>query len=276
MTIADILAKAQKLRLRTEMEVYLAHLLGLGRLDLIANNEKEIPIEKLSELQASWLKIQDGYPVQYLTHEKEFYGLNFYVDERVLVPRGETELLVDYVLKSKVESVLEIGTGSGAISVSLKKTNPLLRVVAAEVSEDAIKVANKNIVQHEVDVKVIQSDLLENVPDGDFDVLVANLPYIGEEEHNFISENVERYEPHLALFGGSDGLRLYAKMFEQILAKGFSFKWIMGEIGFTQGKAFRDLALELLPDYSCEIHKDLQDLDRHFILENKSDNISAA
>ena len=265
MVIAEVLQKAQKLRLRTEMEVYLAHLMDVRRLDLIARSDEEVPVEILGDLQIGWTKIQDGTPVAYLTNKKEFYGIDFYVDERVLVPRGETELLVDLVLEREPESVLEIGTGSGAVAIAVA-SNLDARVVAAEVSEKALEVANKNVVQCGVDVELIQSDLLEKVGDEEFDVLVANLPYIGGEKHNFIDENVQKHEPHVALFGGDDGLRLYAKMFEQIQEQGREFKWIMGEIGFSQGEALKELAEELLPEYECEVRKDLQDLDRHFVL----------
>jgi release factor glutamine methyltransferase len=268
MLIADVLAKAQKLSLRTEMEVYLAHLMGVRRLDLIARSDEEVPVENLADLQVGWTKIQDGVPVAYLINEKEFYGINLYVDERVLVPRGETELLVDLVLEREPKSVLEIGTGSGAVAVALAK-NLDARIMAVEVSEEALEVANKNVVQCEVDVELIQSDLLEKVGDEEFDILVANLPYIGEEEHNLIDENVQKHEPHVALFGGEDGLRLYAKMFEQIREQGREFKWIVGEIGFSQGAALKGLAAELLPEYDCEIRKDLQDLDRHFVLTGR-------
>lgn len=273
MKISDLLVKAQKLHLRSEMEVFLANLLKLRRLDLLTHGEEEVPVEKLSDLQKGWTKILDGVPVAYLTHEKEFYGLTLYVDERVLVPRGETEQLVDFVLELAVKQpdlkkVLEIGTGSGAIAIALKKTRPSLKIVAAEFSEEAMAVANKNIVQLGVDVELLRSDLFENVPQEDFDILVANLPYIGKETNNFISENVEKHEPHTALFGGEDGLRLYARMFEQISEQGRRFKWILGEIGFMQGEDMRALAEELLPDYKVQILKDYQDLDRYFILES--------
>jgi len=275
MKISDILAKAQKLELRSEMEVFLAHLLECERLDLLVRGEEEVPVGKLAELQTGWTRILDGVPVAYLTHKKEFYGLDFYVDERVLVPRGETERLVEMVLerKSALEGgtlrVLEVGTGSGAISVSIKKTQPEIEVVAVDVSDDALSVANKNVVQHGVDVELLQSDLLENVPDGKFDGLVANLPYIGTETHADIAENVGKHEPAVALFGGPDGLQLYARLFDQIIEQGREFGWILGEIGFSQGPDMRALAEEKLPQYSCEILEDLQGLTRYFVLERQ-------
>ncbi len=273
MTIAYLLEQAQKLQLRPEMEVFLAHLLNLSRLDLVAHGEIEIPVEKLSELQTGWAKLVDGYPVAYLTHKKEFFGLPLYVTEDVLIPRDATERLVERLLQhvhGKGElSVLELGTGSGAIAIALKKSNPSLRIVATDVSQEALDVASKNILDHEVDVELLYADLLDGVPDEAFDVLVANLPYIGTETNNFIADNVAKHEPEIALYGGSDGLQLYRRVFEQIREQDRCFQSIMGEIGFTQGRDLQRLAEELLPEYECQIHPDYQELDRHFILIRK-------
>lgn len=267
MILARVIALAQKEGLRTEMEVFLAHLLGCSRLDLLARSEEEVPVEKLAELQKGWIRLQDGLPVAYLTHEKEFYGLSFYVDERVLVPRPETEQLVDLVLKYAKGAVLELGTGSGAIAISVKKGRPELEVTATDISDAALEVANKNCVQLGADVELIQSDLLEKVTEGTFDVLVANLPYIGKVEHASLAENVEKHEPHVALFGGRDGLDLYRRLFDEILTKKWKFRVILGEIGFSQGPDIEKLCQGRLPKYRFTLLQDLQGLDRHFVLE---------
>lgn len=263
MTIAKLLQSAQKAGFRTEMEVYLSYLLGKSRLDLIRDRDDVIPVEKMAEIQKAWLKILDGCPVAYLTGEKEFYGISIFVNENVLVPRPETELLVDHVLELHALSILEIGTGSGAISIALKKTRPDLQVTATDVSQLALEVARRNIDRYELDIKLIESDLLENV-EGDFDVLVANLPYIGEVSNDFLAENVRKYEPALALFGGDDGLRLYEKMFQQARGR---FKYILGEIGFSQGTQVADLCLSVFPEAKFELRQDYSGLDRHFILK---------
>ena len=264
MTIAQILQSAQKPGFRTEMEIYIAYLLGKSRLDLVRDGNELIPVEKMAEIQKAWLKILDGCPVAYLTGEKEFYGISLFVNEDVLVPRPETERLVDYVCEiAEVGSkILQVVTGSGAIAIALKKTHPGFEVTASEISPAALSVAKKNIDKYALDIKLLQSDLLENV-EGNFDILVANLPYIGLERNNFIAPNVEKYEPHLALFGGEDGLRLYEKMFKQ--AKGF--KYILGEIGFSHGKGIEDLCHEIFPEAKFELKQDYSGLDRHFILK---------
>jgi release factor glutamine methyltransferase len=297
MKIGDIIKKAQKEKLRTEMEVFLAHLLGWDKADLLIRSEEELPVECLAELQKGWTRILDGVPVAYLTRSKEFYGEDFYVDERVLVPRGETERIVDFVLERAEKGgakagdvaagsvrILEVGTGSGVLAVSLKKAKPDFEVLAVDVSEKALEVASKNVVQHGVGVELFQSDLLGDLPDSIFgdriNFLIANLPYIGTKSHDAIDENVQRHEPDVALFGGEDGLRLYARLFDQVRelssgvwkdvkCKSVCFDWIIGEIGFSQGADVRDLCAEKLPDYKCEILEDYQGLTRYFILEHK-------
>lgn len=266
MTIAQILQSAQKSNYRTEMEVFLAHLLGKSRLDLIRDSKDEVPVEKMAEIQKAWVKILDGYPVSYLTGEREFYGLPLFINENVLVPRPETELLVDHTiaLATNGSRILEVGTGSGAIAIALKKTHPEFEVTATDVSAVALEVAKKNIDKYALDIKLIESDLLENIEEN-FDILVANLPYIGEVRNNFIAENVQKYEPNVALFGGDDGLQLYKKMFEQ--AKGRGFKYILGEVGFSHGEQIEELCAKIFPDAKFELKQDYSGLDRHFILK---------
>lgn len=267
MQVRDLLTLAQKEHLRTEMEVFLSYLLDCDRSDLIAHDDKEIPVEYLAELQTAWVKMRDGYPVAYLTGKKEFFRLDFMVDERVLTPRDATEHLVEWILELNPDSVLEIGTGSGAIAVSLKHERPEMRVVAGEVSSEALEVARENAKKHGADVEFHESDLLNAIPRGNFEVLVANLPYIGEEKNRFVAENVEKYEPNVALFGGHDGLELYRKLLKQ--AQDWNFKWIMGEVGFTHGEAIREVCEEHLPNYKFELRQDYEGLDRHFILTRK-------
>lgn len=265
MRIRDCLDRSQKASLRTEMELFLAHLLGCSRLDLLARDQEELPVEFLAPLQQAWVKLQQGYPVAYLTHHKEFYGLDFYVDERVLIPRWETEQLVDWVLEHAKGSFLELGTGSGAISIAALKQDPELKGLATDVSAEALEVARKNASTLGVELEFIESDLLGAVPQGEFDVIVANLPYIGVESNHFISEEVAAHEPDVALYGGTDGLQLYKRLFEQIREQGREPRFIFGEMGFTQGEAMQTLFEAELSTYRVEIVQDRQGLDRYFI-----------
>ena len=270
MKIGELLTKAQKEELRTELEVYLAWLFQVDRSLILVKSEEEIPVEHLSALQMAWKDLKEGRPLAYILGQKEFYGIMLFVDERVLVPRPETEGLLDLVLEYAGQNplrVLDLGTGSGAIGLALKKTAPQLQVTAADISPEALEVANKNFVQHSAEVNLLQSDLLDSLKDRDFDLLVANLPYIGRKRFNYLSPEVERFEPELALFGGEDGLRLYARLFDQIREGTWSFKRVFGEIGFAQGPALLELAAEKLPGSSCKVSQDLSGLDRYFQIQ---------
>lgn len=265
MRCGDLIAKAQAEQLRSEMELLLCSLLNCERLDLIAHPERELPVEQLGALQLAWARVKKGEPLAYILGVKEFYALDFKVDSRVLIPRGESEFLVEKALElPKGASVLEIGTGSGAIAVSVKKTRPDLTVVAGDVSAEALEVAKANAELHGVDVNFVESDLMANI-EGDFDLLLANLPYIGTQEHDFIMPTVALYEPDLALYGGEDGLDLYRRLFEEVKARDIAV--MVGEIAFTQGQAIAELCEQAMSEYSFELVQDLQGLDRHFILK---------
>ena len=271
MTLGQLIQKAQKEHLRVEMEVFLAFLLQIDRSEILARSDEAVPLELLPVLQGAWVRLKEGYPVAYLTGSKEFYGLELMVNESALIPRDATERLVDYVLErtSQGSKVLELGTGAGAISLALKSEKPSLEIMATDLSEQALELARENAEHLNLDVNFIHSDLLSTVPDEDFEVLVTNLPYIGEEKNRFIAENVEAHEPHMALFGGFDGLALYEKLFKQIDEDEWSFKYILGEIGFTQGRGIEKLARDISPHYDFELFQDYEGLDRHFILTRK-------
>lgn len=275
-SIGQLLQSAQKSNYRTEMEIFLAFLLKKSRLGLIKDRDCEIPVKHMSEIQSAWVKILDGYPVPYLTHEREFFGIPLYVDEAVLVPRPETELLVEHTLRAvdvlyksglKPVKILEVGTGSGAIALALKKTDASLEIAATDLSEAALKVAERNIRKCEADIELIHSDLLADVPVAHFNILVANLPYIGEVKNKFIAENVQKHEPNIALFGGYDGLALYERMFKEALEQNRNFEYILGEIGFCQGESIAALANKIFPGVDIQVMQDYNGLDRHFILK---------
>ncbi len=261
-----------------ECEVLLAYVLGVGREYLVANSEEEIA-EELVLLFRNYLKrIQDGVPLAYITREKEFFGLNFYVDERVLIPRPETEHLVERALKlleqqgrDSAVRLLDVGVGSGNISISLAKNLPseeIGQIDAVDLAPGALEVARLNAEQHGVEDRFhfYQSDLLECVDDeAEYDLIVANLPYIGEIMHRYVSEETEKYEPNLALFGGSTGLELYKKMFQQLKEKRISFSYMVGEFGFGQGDDMRELLSNYF-DRNWRIESDLAGIDRLFYI----------
>lgn len=260
---------------RLECEVSLASIIRKNREYLFAYPEAEIS-EELIRVYRTWLeKLRNGYPLAYLTCEKEFYGIPFYVDERVLIPRPETEFLVEKVLElvsryfAGVEkvSVLDVGTGSGCIAVSLAKNCSKVFVTASDVSDDALEVAAINIERNGLSsaIRLVESDLLDKFFDQKFDIIVANLPYIGRGRNRFIAQDVEQFEPHEALFGGEDGLELYKKLFQQVNELKFKPKFLLGEFGFTQS----DLLCELLNKYfdqKYEIFEDGAGIERMFVI----------
>lgn len=265
-----------------EAEVLLAYVLGYDREYLIGHGDEDIEIGLLKLFLKYMKEFKDGKPVAYITKGKEFYGMDFFVDERVLIPRPETEMLVEDGLKYLASKnlrkirILDVGTGSGNIAISLlceaQKLNENLvaEVDAVDISEDALEVAKINVQQYGVEneVHVFQSDLLENIDDSaKYDVIVTNLPYIGERENNFVEENVKKYEPNGALFAGDDGLKLYEKLFSQIKEKNIDFGILIGEFGFGQTKKIKELLSKFFAQ-KWRIEKDLAGIDRMFVVTN--------
>ncbi len=251
-------------------EVLLAFCLGESREWLWAHDEEEVSSEVEGRFLELWARRCEGEPVAYLTGVKEFFGLEFLVDARVLVPRPETEMIVEQVQKEKRKKkkekmkVLDVGTGSGAIAVSVAVSVPEAEVWAVDISFGALEVARENARRHGVLERVhfLESDLLAAVVEGEhFEVICANLPYIGEVKHRHVEANVERFEPRLALFAGEDGLDLYRRLFAQLKEKGVSFDLLLCEFGFGQGEDVRVLAEEFFTG-KWKIVKDLSGVER--------------
>lgn len=267
---------------RLGVEVIIAHVLGKTREQLIIDSKEIITEEQIQECVFLLERFAMGEPVAYLLESKEFYGLCFYVDKRVLIPRPETELLVDAVLefvKSFPDSegtmwkIVDIGTGSGCIAIALASHLPKAMVLGTDISTDALAVAAKNIARYKLQTKVIlqQANLLEPLQNVDntivepFDIVVANLPYIGTEQYKFVSREAYDYEPHQALFGGSNGLQLYENLFRQLKAKTWKPRLILGEFGFLQGDAMQKLLEEFFPG-QWEIQLDGAGIERMFMV----------
>lgn len=261
-----------------DCELILANVLGVDKEYLISHSGNSEFSEDLINLFWAYLKrVKAGEPVAYILKEKEFYSLNFYVDNRVLIPRPETELLVEKVLdflesnaeEGRIFKILDVGTGSGNIAVALATNFQNSEVTALDLSEEALEVARINIDQHGVEdrTQIFQSDLLEVIEEGEkYDVIVANLPYIGTVSNNDVEENVRKYEPAGALFAGNDGLELYKKMFQQVVDKRVGHEMIIGEIGSMQRKDL-ELLLDKYFEQNWVIEKDLEGNDRMFVVD---------
>jgi release factor glutamine methyltransferase len=155
-------------------------------------------------------------PLVHLTNTREFYGLDFYIDERVLTPRVETEKMVEYAITyaPRGSRLIDIGTGSGAIAIAIKRHRPDLEVWATDVTNEALAVAEKNTKIHQVAIKFIKTSLFDHI-EGDFETVVTNLPYLRDDARTELMPEVQK-EPAVALFGGSDGLDLYRQLLQQL------------------------------------------------------------
>ena len=198
-------------------KILLKHLLNVDNSYLLINKDKEIEEKITKKFKAGILSLKQGMPIQYITNTQEFMGLNFYVDENVLIPQPDTEILVEEIIETCKEKqqnyqILDLCTGSGAIGISLAKIIPNSMITMSDISEKALKIAQRNAKANEVikRCKFIQSDLFEKIEEK-FDVIVSNPPYIQTKVIPTLSKEVQ-HEPKLALDGGTDGLDFYRKI----------------------------------------------------------------
>lgn len=243
---------------------FLKHILKIDDVQLLLLDE--IPKEALEQLEIFLNRYNKGEPFAYIVNEVNFMGLDFFVDENVLIPRQETELLVEEILKyldkSPKARILDICTGSGCILVSILKLSENCVGTGVDISDEALKIARKNATMHGIECELIKSDMLENISEK-YDIVISNPPYIKTEDMLELEISVKEYEPHLALDGGKDGLHFYKIIrnnFENILLpNGVLFL----EIGYNQGN---DIVL-LFEGFDVEIKKDYSGFDRIAIVK---------
>jgi protein-(glutamine-N5) methyltransferase, release factor-specific len=213
-----------------ENEIYslffiaLEYVTSISKIEYILQKEEEISEEKLIELKFILEELTKNKPIQYITKNAYFYGLNFYVNDKVLIPRQETNELVDWVLMSVTHSkpikILDIGTGSGCIAITLKKNLPLSEVFAIDISNEAIQVAQKNANNNQVEINFLQKNILEiNDLKSNFDIIISNPPYVRELEKLEMAPNVLDNEPHLALFVPDNNPLLFYEKITEIALK---------------------------------------------------------
>ncbi|MDR3240966.1 MAG: peptide chain release factor N(5)-glutamine methyltransferase [Lactobacillaceae bacterium] len=227
------------------------------------NYNTVIEDEKRLRFMVAVRAIKGGVPVQYALGHAPFYGREFNVDRRVLIPRPETEELADWVLKDHQNStvkVLDIGTGSGAIAITLALEQPNWRVFASDISDDALTVAQENAAEFNATVQFIESNLFEKI-DGQFDVIVSNPPYISEDERDVMDESVWMFEPEIALFADDEGLALYRQIAQELLKHLTPTGTAYFEIGYLQGPALVKL-FSSLENVKVELRQDMSGLDR--------------
>lgn len=217
-------------------------------------------------------------PLQHITGKQEFMGLSFNVNEDVLIPRQDTELLVESVLnylkqkmKGKKVKVLDMCTGSGCIAISIKKLAENVDVTAVDLSQKALKVAIDNANQLDAKVTFIESDLFENVS-GKYDIIVSNPPYISKSDIETLMEEVKNHEPMMALDGDEDGLKFYKKISEKLNEYLSDGGMIFYEIGYDQGKTVPDI-LKQYNFKDINVYKDLSGNDRVVIARKGEENV---
>lgn len=223
---------------------------------------EEMELEKSRQYEMLLEKRASHIPLQYITGEQEFMGITFHVDSSVLIPRQDTEILVEEALKviTPGMEVLDICTGSGCIAVSITKLKPDVKVWAADVSQQALQVAKKNAEDNKAEVLFFQSDMFEKI-DKKFDVILSNPPYIPTEVIKGLMPEVRDFEPMLALDGEEDGLKFYRILAEEGKKHLNPGGCLMVEIGYDQGEAVRELFWQ--QGYrEIKVIKDLAGLDR--------------
>ena len=263
---------------RFDTDCLFEDILDADKVTLLLYGDREVPEPDADRLMSAAEKRCSGIPLQYILGKWEFFGRTFFVGDGVLIPRPDTEILVEKVIehfagqKNPSPEICDLCSGSGCIAVTLKKELPGAAVHAVELSSDAMPYLIKNIRHNEADVKIIKGDvtdgrLLENFLDPDdfgeyrkIDGIVSNPPYLTDKELNELSREV-KHEPGLALRGGADGLKFYriiSALWKEILKDG---GLIAFEIGFEQGEAVKDI-LKKSGYKNIAVHKDLAGRDR--------------
>lgn len=243
---------------------------GLTLTEFVFLLTKEVTAEDKGLLADIFQQLLEHYPSQYIIGKAEFHGLELLVDPRVLIPRPETEELVELILAENPRedlSVLDIGTGSGAIAIALAHSRASWRVTASDISLDALAVAKENREQHQVQLDLIQSNVWENIS-GKYDLIVSNPPYISRQDEAEVGLNVLHSEPHLALFAAEDGLAIYREIAAGVanfLAEGGK---IYLEISYKQGQEVKELFQSALPDKHVRVLKDHFGQDRMVVVDD--------
>jgi release factor glutamine methyltransferase len=240
-----------------DAEMLLLHTTGLSRIDLITRPDRILTVGEENRYMEAIARRKLSEPIQYITGEREFYGLRFTVTRDVLIPRPETEHLVEAALERiPVDSpmrIADVGTGSGAIAVALAHSRPRAEVTALDISPAALKIAESNAAAHNVAIRFRESDLLEAVQHEQFDIIVSNPPYIADSERDSLNTEVREYEPAKALFAGPTGLEIYRQLIPQAAKALVSGGWQLMEIGAGQDSQLRKLLegwqeVNFLPD----------------------------
>lgn len=243
---------------------------GWSLLDFILHRNKEVTESDQKILESIMAQLEDHRSPQYITGKAYFRDLELAVDERVLIPRPETEELVDLVLKENSKAdlrVLDIGTGSGAIAISLKSARPDWQVTASDISQGALQLAEENSKLNQVSLDFVESDVFGQIT-GTFDVIISNPPYIAYGDKDEVGMNVLASEPHLALFADEDGFAIYRQIIEGAGEHLSENGKLYFEIGYKQGDGLRALLSKHFPQNRVRVLEDIFGKDRKVVMDN--------
>ncbi|EJG87668.1 peptide chain release factor N(5)-glutamine methyltransferase [Streptococcus infantis] len=243
---------------------------NLSFTDFVFALQQEVTEEEKQFVEEIFKKLAAHIPAQYIIGHAEFFGMQLKVDERVLIPRPETEELVELILAENLKDnlkVLDIGTGSGAIALVLAKNRPDWSVTAADISQDALELATENANVQNLNLSFIKSDCFSKIS-SKYDIIVSNPPYISREDQEEVGLNVLHSEPHLALFADEDGLAIYRRIAEDSKDYLNDGGKIYLEIGYKQGQSVPALFMENLPEKRVRTLKDQFGQDRMVVIDD--------
>jgi release factor glutamine methyltransferase len=248
-----------------DAQLLLLHAAGINRASLIAHPDRTLSDQELNRYRQFIARRRRHEPIQYITGERDFYGLTFKVTPDVLIPRPETEHLVEAALEripaDTPSRIVDVGTGSGAIAIALAVARPLLKILATDISTAALETAKSNAAAHGVNerVRFCESDLLAGLEQGRLDMVVSNPPYIASGERETLDAEVREFEPATALFAGPTGVEIYERLIPQAANALKQEGWLLMEIGAGQQLQLS----QLLKDWSnVSFIPDLQGISR--------------
>ena len=246
---------------------------NLSFTDFVFALQQEVTEKERQFVEEIYQQLAAHKPAQYIIGYADFFGMQLTVDERVLIPRPETEELVQLILAENPEEnlkVLDIGTGSGAIALALAKNRPDWSVTAVDISQDALNLATENAKVQNIQIFLKKSDCFTEISEK-YDIIVSNPPYISREDESEVGLNVLHSEPHLALFADEDGLAIYRRIAEDAKEHLKDGGKIYLEIGYKQGQSVSDLFRKHLPEKRVRTLKDQFGQDRMVVADDEQD-----